>query len=550
MKKVNILYIEQSTFGKDSLSNNEQFMVSIFEPLYKAEITTYTKTPDRNEIGQLISSKSIDVIFCDLSIRDDLGNNKLGLETIRYLKTMYPEIIICGISRDDIKYRETSIRQNIPTFDLFIDKTKILDNNFYLPHIRDEMQRLFCSNTEIEISTENLPHGKSKDFADDPFFKRVLKKITFTNHNADDRVCIKKIELYPTTGGYSSSHVYKMLCYTGNNAQVIRSIVKCSEKKKTLQEINNYLTYVKWYLPYTGRPEILSYAFGNPQMHQKSEKHHQTEQLQTTYGVICYSFAYNDDQPFSSLADKISKNEYVTVKDVIQKIFGKSHNQWYGPSNQEDSYTTINAYYYDMYFMNNTEPHDDVEQLVYAMGGHKYKDKYILNNIHFPSTHTLFSNIVASKYMQCICHGDLHANNILISDKGNEITFIDFQKTGKGHVFHDFVVFELSLRLYQAPPQEAVDFCALLNNEIAISKNDFSCANENNIWSCVKEVRLLAQQTFGDSENFNTYLLSMAMRAFKLFRDIGAKVDSWKSQSILAVLLANLLALDDKNKVT
>ena len=41
----------------------------------------------------------------------------------------------------------------------------------------------------------------------------------------------------------------------------------------------------------------------------------------------------------------------------------------------------------------------------------------------------------------------MNSNNILISDN-NDLVFIDFQDTGRGHVFEDFVVFETSIRLY------------------------------------------------------------------------------------------------------
>lgn len=46
-----------------------------------------------------------------------------------------------------------------------------------------------------------------------------------------------------------------------------------------------------------------------------------------------------------------------------------------------------------------------------------------------------------------VCHGDLNSNNIMVSDN-NDITFIDFQETGRGHVFEDFVTLESSLRIY------------------------------------------------------------------------------------------------------
>jgi len=542
MKKANILYIEHPTLGENTLESNKKFIKSIFEPLhYDVEITMYLKKDIlRDVIGEIVTSKSVDVIFCDLTFgdrKDGMGYNLLGLDTVTFLKKMYPEIIICGISGAGISYRDTTSRDRIPTFDLFVDKARFGDP-VYKGYVSEEMRRIFCSNTEIELVTDNLPDGKLKNFANEPSFKRVLKKITFTNYNEDDGIHVKKIVLYPTKGGYSSSYVFKMVCFTKNGEQVIRSVIKCSEKANALQEINNYMTYVKWYLPYTWRPELLSYAF--------------VKLLETDYGVICYSFAYNDDVLFSSLADKISTGEYETVEKVIDNIFSNSHKQWYGQSNRQTQPKNINDYYSDVYFLRDEQikPYNAVERLVHLLGGHTQYDKYVINGMKFPSAYKLFVNIVANTYEECICHGDLHANNILLSggtnDKNNEIIFIDFQKTGKGHVFQDFVIFELSLRLYHTPTED-VSFDTLLKNEIAISQDDFSLVDENSILSCVKKVRTIAKESFKE-ENFDTYLLSMAMRAFKLFRDIEAAPDNWKAKVILAVLLANLLELDNKKE--
>ena len=58
------------------------------------------------------------------------------------------------------------------------------------------------------------------------------------------------------------------------------------------KEKENYLKYVKWYLPYTWRPELIGYA--------------ETKEI----GALCYSFIYNDEVSFKSLT------EYIKEKDL------------------------------------------------------------------------------------------------------------------------------------------------------------------------------------------------------------------------------------------
>jgi hypothetical protein len=48
---------------------------------------------------------------------------------------------------------------------------------------------------------------------------------------------------------------------------------------------------------------------------------------------------------------------------------------------------------------------------------------------------------------ECICHGDLNANNILVNTSGHRMAFIDFQSTGFHNIFRDFVSLESSVRI-------------------------------------------------------------------------------------------------------
>jgi hypothetical protein len=398
----------------------------------------------------------------------------------------------------------------------------------------------------------------------DRFSYGYYKKITFTTHGPKNGTNIQKITLYPISGGYSSSYIYKMICQTANGEPVINSVLKCSKRKYALKEIENYKNYVKWYLPYTWRPEMLSYA------------------LNKEYGIICYSFVNNDATPFSSLTDCITMKKYKKIDFAIEKIFSGTTKQWYSEKNCNFIESSINNYYRKLYFdlsrsnsppleapevtnkpdtsllaarsdfIQNKEggngkktiqtiPYNIVEEVLKKLNGTIEHERYIIEKESFPMAETLFTNHVANKYQQCICHGDLNTNNLLLSE-GDELIFIDFQDTGKGHVFHDFVVFEICLRLYQ-PQRKTLKFKDLLKIEIDVSNNNFSFTKQNGIWPRIQKIRTLAEENF-PYENLNSYYLSMAMRAFRLFRTFR-DTDNLEIQKILlAILLANLLKLE------
>jgi aminoglycoside phosphotransferase (APT) family kinase protein len=57
------------------------------------------------------------------------------------------------------------------------------------------------------------------------------------------------------------------------------------------------------------------------------------------------------------------------------------------------------------------------------------------------------------KTQSCICHGDLHANNVLIG-RDNELLPIDFSATGRGHFLRDFTKFETDLVFRVLAPRD------------------------------------------------------------------------------------------------
>ena len=519
-KKVNVLYIERVSCGEGVLEEYKEFIESVFKSLnYEANVVTYSKKPDRKEISSIIDNKNVDIIFCDITLGTEMGENVLGLMLIKELKNEHPEIMICGISGEDVGYRNTSYPKNLPSFDLFINKG-MCNEEVYNNFIIDEIRRVFCANTEIEIVKVNLSEDDER-FVNKPFFTRLLKLITFTTHESDSGTNVKTITLFPTSGGYSQSYVFKMCCQTANGEKVIYSALKCSKKEYAIQEINNYKNYVKWYLPYTWRPEILSYAIGKD------------------YGMICYSFAYNADEAFSSITDKIKIGDYAKVDNAIERIFSTKTRKWYSEKNCHNVNEAIGRYYTNIYFQGRNRPHEYVEKFITKLGGHINKGKYYISGSSFPMAHKMFSDVVTRNYQACICHGDLNTNNILTSDESNGLIFIDFQETKKGHVFHDFIVFEMCFRLYR---ETGFTFNKLLDIEIAISENNFEAIEDKNeTYEQIKKLRGLAKENFPD-ENFKTYHYGMAMRAFRLFRNHD-KLEQWQCEALLAVMLSNLKLL-------
>src|SRR4029079_10743118 len=60
----------------------------------------------------------------------------------------------------------------------------------------------------------------------------------------------------------------------------------------------------------------------------------------------------------------------------------------------------------------------------------------------------------------CILHGDLNSNNIIMSDDLRNMVFIDFQDSGRGHVYEDFITLESSVRIHHPVCTEFMEIYA------------------------------------------------------------------------------------------
>ena len=308
LSSVKLAMLETSHVGIDSL---EQFYKMIFLRLgYETEVFRISSEDESSHNGSgVFEDKPIDVFVSDLSLgKQDTYD---GLTVIKKIKRAFPNLLVIANSMTNVTFVEAA--SHIPSFDLFICKSKMLDK-VYQNYILEKLKRLFARN--VYLDDYDLDLSKSK------FFRKkrghlqlidILKIITFTSNNVDESTSVKKIVLSPIFGGYSSSEVYKLSAYTSSNLKCINAVLKISSNKSYIEERENYLKYVKWYLPYTWRPELMGCA--------------ETKD----YGALCYSFVYNDEVPFKSLTEclrdddidklKIGGNE-MEEKIILVQVFG------------------------------------------------------------------------------------------------------------------------------------------------------------------------------------------------------------------------------------
>ncbi len=488
---------------------------------YTADIDCFTI---ESELHTALNSEIIDIVISDLALDSE---GAPGLLIIRDIKELYPDVYCIGNSRTEISYRETTLK--LPNFDLFIDKSGLFaGTEDYLEKIRVIFLATFKRNTNIECKWEESDSFLGND--DNHLVVRsLISQVTFSSHTQDCRLKPEVAELTLLAGGRSKSWVYKMnVNNRKSKVTLVPSVLKISKKEYALKEIENYNRFVKWVLPYSWRVDILGSG------------------ITKEYGAICYSFILSGDYKFDALTEFIKLGKYNCIKETLRKLFNPSKKFWYNTPLIDES-DNINELYTKRYFrhedsqdLSNIQFINALQELMLAKI--ERNTVTVRDTVYEKPINILFGT-PHGKYQTCICHGDLNSNNVILAENG-EIIFIDFQETGRGHVFEDFIAMEASIRLnYKIEEIDILKNAQNWENLLEI-ENKYNETNSYEtfmpeMYSLVDEIRSMAKQNFPD-ENWSNYHYGIAAYCFRLFR-IKELSNNAKGRLLVPLLVSSKL---------
>jgi len=523
MIKIEVAFIESAEALQPSLG---VFYTKFFEYAgFEVEIFWAASQSDARKI---ILQKNIYVVISDLTFGADSYN--LGLNIIAELKKEFPDLIFIATSKADVYLND--IENKLPTFDMFLDKNKILsaENKSDLIHYVERFIDLFKFNSNSFISNINLVGNDFQKKDEIRQFKSLLAQATFTSLVDNDTTWLDKMTLQPLTKGFSGSHVYRLEAQNSTNGLLaVPAVLKVSKRDKAEKELINFNEYVKWILPYSWRVDILGHGFTKD------------------YGAIIYSFILSDSKKFESLTKMIKdKNEHA-INVIIDSIFSPKCQKWYSKEVQIES-GNINQRYSKRYFP--SSHHIPASRKVFEdiitsrLSATINSSTFVIDGVHYPKPKVRLFGVPNGKFLSCIIHGDMNSNNIFIAENDG-IIFIDFQDTGIGHVFEDFIVMESNLRLHYYDDifdiGNARDY---LKREIFFNENE-DCNDVSSIQSFLKKVRFLARENF-PNENFNNYFYGLAAFNFRLLRlDNLSPVQKVKCVCTLIAALHMLPKIDE-----
>ncbi len=482
---------------------------------------------NERELNNQLRNSMIEVVVADLSLSAPIEDSA-GLLVVQSLKRNHPEVLCIGMSRHEVSYRQSASKW--PTFDMFIAKEGLLSGDkVYLKHLLDEFLSKFKCNTEIEIDDASELGEELGKVSLRKEMLRLLAQVTFSGHNQDPLINGKRILLTPLSGGRSASHVFKMTAKNSvSSISAVPAVLKISDREFALQEYDNYNRFVKWVLPYSWRVDLLGTGF--------------TKSL----GAICYSFILSGNAEFDSLTRFIGDGDKEAVERALKMIFDPGMKQWYSDELIRDE-ENINQRYVNRYLLNGAAS-EKVAHVFATSCQEIFQDTVITRSDVrvFGKRYALPVDRLFGEpngpYKSCICHGDLNSNNVMLAENGHVI-FIDFQHTGRGHVFEDFITMEASIRLYYGSSivdnrimtwQEVIEYESLIGNRDAYDSLPLE-------YQLISDVREMARANF-PKERWGNYYYGVAAFNCRLLRipDLSLK----HKGKVLSAILVGLEKLD------
>jgi CheY-like chemotaxis protein len=489
MKKLKVVFIEDDARLAELKPHYSKLLLGCG---YDVE---FFDAAGESEARKIIEAHDPHVLICDLGYDKDLA----GFHQIRTLRTAYPDLFVIGTSMGEYSNRDIDTRQ--PSFHMFLDKQELLPGKAdYIKLAQSRFLERFKLETGVRIS--NLDSIRSDEFKR-PAAKRelaaLIRQVMFSGHEPDDLMHPDEVSLEPISGGFSGSQVFKMISRNSISGIIcVPSVVKISKRQFAEQELDNYNRFVKWGLPYTWRVDVLGFG------------------VTKSWGAIAYSFILSDLKKFEALTDLLRRKEDDRVLSVIHTLFSPEMRRWYGdPLIRTDD--NLVGRYVNRYFRG-VEAKGIAQRAFLPIAQSQFGAHLVGNRLEvgpksfeLPSP-TLFGRPMGT-YQSCICHGDLNSNNVMVAENG-QIIFIDFQETGRGHVFEDFVTMEASVRLYHG--DDGLKGIPLLEAEQAIREGD-DVAGLGASQRIVADIRRLARSNF-PLEAFENYYYASAVFNFRLLR--------------------------------
>lgn len=474
------------------------------------------------------------ILICDNKVAKQ---EAWGQIFISKMKDILPETVMCLLTRETLKCHQFGLRR--PNPDLIIDKGHLAGEPQYRDFVVDQLLAKIKLLSDIDIDwTESFEEifAKFKDSRGKRASKEevisLIEQCLFDGNVNRPR---KRVTIDRLAGGRSGSVVLNCRI-SGDISYGITGVIKISRAAEARKEFENYNRFVKWVLPYTWKVEVLGTGV--------------TESL----GAICYSFAFDGDGKPNSCTDLLRIGDQKVVDAICSSIFNPASRAWY--SHDRKVHLDCSEYFQRAPFFTRTSQIQEREdklahRFAEIFGRHFSQNEYgfKLFDCEVSKPNRLIFTDDWGFVEECISHGDLNANNILVNSNSQGMAFIDFQSTGFHNIYRDFVSLESSLRIDWADDVDASGFHELLLQELEVAEgNDIIVRG---YLGQVKKIRAAAFSNFPLTNTNNRHIQHL-IATFVHFSWLATRFDDWSKTAYARLLFgafASLVMLSKKHGV-
>lgn len=340
---------------------------------------------------------------------------------------------------------------------------------------------------------------------------------------ADRPLCAATLK--PLSGGRSSARVFKLTPFFGPGRKTRGApvVMKIASRAQGQGEKANYDKFARA-LPAACRPELLGFV------------------RTRAYSGLCYSFVGDSGglKP-DTLTASLQHGDTKKLDVVLRRLFAPMRDAWYSPAVTRAE-RDIAKRYLDRYFTGRG-PMGKTEATLQACAARYFKarqqgGRYVIGGLSFPSPRaTLFDSRRKRPYRSCILHGDLNSDNIVFSDDPSDVVVVDFQKTGRGHVYEDLIHVEASVRINY--PRDA-SFGEILEKERLIALRRRS--RKDPYSASIRKIRGAAFGYFGGVEDESNYHFAVAAISLRLMQAVDLSHTARARVTASALWAAKVLA--------
>ncbi len=317
-------------------------------------------------------------------------------------------------------------------------------------------------------------------------------------------LAVSAVRLETLTGGRSEARVLKLTRFFGP-ARLVQGapvVVKIAPRAAGAREKANYEKFVRGALPLACRPDLLGFLCSRD------------------YAALCFSHAApRGASRIETLTQSLQRGDTAKVGLVLRMIFDPLCDSWYSlPKLRTES--DIAQRYLNRYF---TGPRATIETearlgacAARYFEARQKNGRYFAGGVSFPSPRaTLFDTGMKHPYHSCILHGDLNSDNIIVAGRPASVAIVDFQKTGRGHVYEDLLHVEASVRINH---MRDASFADILETERLIA---FGGRLPSDPYSAaIRKIRDAAARYFGHVEDAANYHYATAAIGLRLMQAV------------------------------